>query len=434
MVKRRNPSVPQDGLTPIEIARQKRHFKTLGGFVAWQVQVKEIHPTVRVPRCGSARAEAFNQYQAALSSTVAVEASTLKMLRRFQQKTALATRMAPFQTPNKQVRPTERILRVIMKRAVPVQPSCSRGCSGLLRVAVAPRGSPLDTLRLEDSSAEYALDQMTKGRSKGAIYILPRAAFRAATFGEEVFRVLLDDGSYAGKRVPEEMVVKVLNFPIGKEWAQRAMAALQSTGIRDDHESEFHMKHHADDERKEDVKSIEFGWSAFPGDAPQQVKAQEEQLPYKLAAWLDPRGDAWVEEFLAPHVLPQMWKSALVHYHLACEQMMDVTMASLYGMCGTGWNKVTVGWNNPTGLHWDKSNRGITALLMFGVHGLRGGTHCLFGQELGEAVIVEETEEGVLVLGDYSRALHGNLATVFGDRFVVNAYCGTRVVERISKC
>ena len=100
-------------------------------------------------------------------------------------------------------------------------------------------------------------------------------------------------------------------------------------------------------------------------------------------------------------------------------------------MCGTGWNKITIGVNNPTCMHYDNKNTFVTALLIIGLHACRGGEHVLMGIDLGRAVVVEQCEEGTLILGDYSRALHGNLATIAGTRFVLNAYCSANVVQRL---
>lgn len=49
------------------------------------------------------------------------------------------------------------------------------------------------------------------------------------------------------------------------------------------------------------------------------------------------------------------------------------------------------------------------------------------------ALVVRECEAGTLILGDYSRVLHGNLATIAGNRMVINAYCSKTTVDRISK-
>ena len=51
--------------------------------------------------------------------------------------------------------------------------------------------------------------------------------------------------------------------------------------------------------------------------------------------------------------------------------------SDLYGLYNTAWNKVTLGINCPTTLHYDDKNCGLTALLVVGLFGLKGGTHAL---------------------------------------------------------
>jgi hypothetical protein len=97
-----------------------------------------------------------------------------------------------------------------------------------------------------------------------------------------------------------------------------------------------------------------------------------------------------------------------------------------------GLDHVTIGVNNPTGLHYDDKNVLVTATLIFGLHGLRGGSHVLMGVDRSTAVVVHECAWGTLILGDYAHALHGNLATIAGNRLILNAYCSKLVVTRIS--
>ena len=110
----------------------------------------------------------------------------------------------------------------------------------------------------------------------------------------------------------------------------------------------------------------------------------------------------------------------------------DLGISHEYGLYGTAWNKVTLGINCPTTLHYDDKNVGLTALLIVGMYGLEGGAHALFGIDKQDLVVVKECEAGTLILGDYKRCLHGNFATVAGLRFVINAYCSKAVVDRIT--
>ena len=119
-------------------------------------------------------------------------------------------------------------------------------------------------------------------------------------------------------------------------------------------------------------------------------------------------------------------------YGLECKQMEWRGCANWYGLFETGFNKVTVGWNTPTTLHYDDKNDGITALLIVSSAGMEGGDHVLFSNNLLTAVMVEHLDGvGMLIIGDYKRVLHGNLSTIVGDRLVVNAYSSARVVSRL---
>ena len=208
---------------------------------------------------------------------------------------------------------------------------------------------------------------------------------------------------------------------------------MNNSGLYGAFVSDFHQKWHERDPRRDEVRSIEFGWSGFAGgsEGTRQGIARDEGVPYKLAAWLDPRGVEFMHTFMEP-LLPRLWSLCNEYYKVACDHMLDVGMAHLYGLFGTGWNKITIGIDNPTQLHYDNKNVGITALLIIGLHGLKGGSHALIGVDLGVGVIVEECHEGTLVFGDYAHVLHGNLATIAGSRVVVNAYCSANVVSRIS--
>jgi hypothetical protein len=176
---------------------------------------------------------------------------------------------------------------------------------------------------------------------------------------------------------------------------------------------------------------MELGWSGFPGRSKVQREAFDEGIPMQLKAWTSCEGQEIMTQYVS-RVLPLMWQVAHDHYPVECDRMRDLTMCDVYGLLGTGWNKVTIGVNNPTGLHYDDKNVLVTATLVFGLHGLRGGSHVLMGVDRAAVVIVHECAEGTLILGDYAHALHGNLATIAGDRLIVNAYCSKLVITRIS--
>ena len=79
-------------------------------------------------------------------------------------------------------------------------------------------------------------------------------------------------------------------------------------------------------------------------------------------AWTKPEGQAIMDKYVA-HVLPCMWQLAEQYYPCECAQMRDLNLGDVYGLCGTGWNKVTLGVNTPTCFHYDEKNILLTATL-----------------------------------------------------------------------
>ena len=179
--------------------------------------------------------------------------------------------------------------------------------------------------------------------------------------------------------------------------------------------------------------------------------------------------------FFDVHIAPllcRMWEVVVSRFPDQARAMHVSLLAddgTDYGLCGTGWSKVTISENNPTCAHVrpacsrplptachavtqarqtelsarappqvDHNNCFVTALLALPVPGsepLQGGDHVLFSEDMASAVVVETPADGsVLILGPYDRVLHANCGTctVRGRRFVVNAYCGAKVVQRIS--
>ena len=176
----------------------------------------------------------------------------------------------------------------------------------------------------------------------------------------------------------------------------------------------------------------------------------EAGIPYKLDAWdlengnkKGEKGVPFYEEFVRP-LLPYIWAEVKKHFPRDAFDML----ASLQGFGGdrdggfwglvgpggekTGFSKVTVSLDNPTDLHWDKNNFGVTALLILPSEDLVGGTHALISDDFSSAVLVRDTPYGLLIIGDYGRVLHGNLATYAGSRFIVNMYCAKEVCKRLT--
>jgi hypothetical protein len=229
-------------------------------------------------------------------------------------------------------------------------------------------------------------------------------------------------------RVRELDLIRVYSCPMPPGWAESALHDLEPlTHFLNN----FHEKWHAQDPRRLQMKTIEFGWSGMPGGSSKQMAAQEEGVPFPLNAWEHPCGHAWAEKHLAL-IMPCMWKACKAAYHAECERMWYEGRSEEYGLYGTAWNKVTIGLNCPTTLHYDDKNLGLTALLIVGLYGLKGGEHALFGIDMQDLVLVKECEAGTLIFGDYKRVLHGNFATIAGLRLVINAYCSKLVVGRFS--
>ena len=103
-----------------------------------------------------------------------------------------------------------------------------------------------------------------------------------------------------------------------------------------------------------------------------------------------------------------------------------------YRLEGTGFTKVTLAVNNPTPVHFDHNNFGITSLVCIDLDGdLVGGSHVMYNLDLAAAIVVQTNTEGVWLLGDYRRVLHANAATRRGRRFVVTAYCSDALVRLV---
>ena len=106
----------------------------------------------------------------------------------------------------------------------------------------------------------------------------------------------------------------------------------------------------------------------------------------------------------------------------------------------TGWKelaslKVTVALDNPTPLHFDDLNFGLTALTTWTLNGARkglsGGSHVMVDQEFEKALIVLDSEKDSLtILGDYRRILHCNAASTEGARrLIMTSYCSHAIVK-----
>mmetsp|Transcript_3291 Transcript_3291/g.9370 ORF Transcript_3291/g.9370 Transcript_3291/m.9370 type:complete len:216 (+) Transcript_3291:183-830(+) len=174
----------------------------------------------------------------------------------------------------------------------------------------------------------------------------------------------------------------------------------------------------------------------MPGGSKRQRLVQESGAPWLLTASECPKGRSFFQRHVRP-LLPSMWKRLVAHYPDECQRMLD-QVPKMYRvhpevpMC-----KVTVAINNPTPLHFDDNNACLTMLAAFDVSRpddkapLEGGEHVIFNLSLDDAIIVKQEGKGVLILGDYRRVLHANLAVHSGRRFIITAYTPQRVLDRI---
>ena len=255
---------------------QKWHAKPLKGFLAWQAYAKSAGVEKKLARCGEARSRAFDDLKAALPSMVMVERGSGRMLPSYQQKQAIKSGLAPLAVPNMQRRPCEKVARLIERvgRPVPLPPRVTT--ESLLGVEITPRGRPRDG-SMVDWSAECALLQLHQ--AKGTIHLVRASAFEGTAHGQEVARLLLKDGSVG--RPAEEAIVHVLGFSVPAGWAEQALEALVSSGLRADFESDFHEKYHEHDERADEIRSTEFGYSGHAGRSSEvQAAAMDEGVPF----------------------------------------------------------------------------------------------------------------------------------------------------------
>lgn len=192
---------------------------------------------------------------------------------------------------------------------------------------------------------------------------------------------------------------------------------------------------HTNDPHAHEHKSTEFGWSTMPGGSTKQKHAQCMRRPFQLKSMLCDEGCSFFDMYLRP-ILPLLWKKLMEYYPSAGASMLAQVPVQ-YRLCGTAFTKVTVAVNNPTPLHVDYNNVGITALICFDVSdgstgSLVGGSHVIIDTDFRHAIIIKDTRAGVMILGDYKRILHGNFATQHGRRFIVSAYTSRSLLTLVN--
>jgi hypothetical protein len=185
------------------------------------------------------------------------------------------------------------------------------------------------------------------------------------------------------------------------------------------------------DPHRHDHKSTEFGWSTMPGGSEKQMAGRELGEAFRLTAWESREGARFYDEHVAP-LLPAAWQALVSRYPRMCDQML-AAVPERYRLNGTAFTKVTLAINNPTPLHFDNKNFGVTFLICFDLDGgLVGGSHLICGMDLEAAVVVQDHGSGVVIVGDYRRVLHTNEATRAGRRFIMTAYCSASLVKLVA--
>ena len=405
----------------LERANAKRQSKRVNGAVAMRVSLKHTYG-IDTWSTTTNISQAIDEHRTIAATRLLLDRTSRSPLPSYKQRQVFRGRANSLPAENKQGRPCDAAWKVIDSRSVPVPriTPMDRSTGSHVRVVVSSRH------RMTFWSPEHAIMKLSK--CHGTIHVVRRSLNDAPD--EELGRVRLVPATDSPARAAELDLVRAFSFTLPHGWARKAVCNYRP--LHRQFGSAFHMRQHPTDERRHQAVTVQLGWSAFEGSAEMQAEASSMGVPYKLVAWESTLGRRYMDTYVQA-VLPRMWEIARLHYPSACARMWDVGMASLYGLCGTGFNKVTLAINNPTLLHCD-GNYGITAQLVFGLPGCVGGTHALFSTDLSSCVLIEHTEmNATLIIGDYASCLHANFATLVGERFVLNAYCSQTLVNRISK-
>ena len=227
---------------------------------------------------------------------------------------------------------------------------------------------------------------------------------------------------------------------IGGGGAARNTPSGQSIGeayerVRNEIENAWHERAwvgFTNDPNAKEHKSTEFGWSTMPGGSSKQKAAREVRKPFRLKAWECGVGKEFYEQHIEPW-LPEAWRLLEEHYPQTCREMLAAVPVA-YRLAGTAFTKVTAALNNPTPVHFDDNNFGLTFLICFELDAegsLVGGSHTIYSLDYTKCVVVRDCPQGVVFLGDYRRVLHSNAATASGRRFIVTAYCGKSLVDMV---
>lgn len=174
----------------------------------------------------------------------------------------------------------------------------------------------------------------------------------------------------------------------------------------------------------------DLGYSTFTGGAEvQRASHLNGGAPYTLVASAKPTSKMKKVIKATKPLIKLMWEAVVEHYPLVAEEMLRA-VPEKYRVEGTGFTKVTMALKNPTQVHHDQGNFGITVIFEL----------CCGGIEWGDHVIVDDKNAFLfrprthtLFIGPYTHLRHANLAVSKGGRWICTAYCGNDVVNWAKK-
>ena len=95
----------------------------------------------------------------------------------------------------------------------------------------------------------------------------------------------------------------------------------------------------------DNTQTVEIGWSAGPGQQPQQKRVREYGEAYERDSWKKVRGSE-LEQLTLHRLLPLAWEVVERRFPDAAKKMLHE--AGRYGLLKTGFVKISLGYDNPT--------------------------------------------------------------------------------------
>lgn len=212
------------------------------------------------------------------------------------------------------------------------------------------------------------------------------------------------------------------------QWARRAAAAYAR--VRGSIEKPWRgqsWRASTGDKFATTARATEFGWSTFPGGSKKQRAALAAGVAYKVTAWTCAAGRNFYNMYLRP-LVRKAWAACMDEDEAVCRATL-AAVPPKYRLEGTGFSKVTIATDNPTPIHTDYANAGLTCIVCFDISDercvLQGGHHVLLDVDFRSAYVFEDSREGIMLIGPYASVLHGNLATTQGSRLAISCYSNT---------